>query len=317
MHRRLTHTLCLLSTIALVSCSLPWTRSGGSSGMQEEVVPPRPVSYEGRVQSAGVGASGTHRLFLTQGGSVLLQSDFVDLSNFVDRLAKIGGLEEQIPGEGSLVHVTTATMVEEAATPVLEDEIPSSSSSSLSSSSSSSSSSSLSSISSVAVSSVAASSSKASVAPPPAAPVSSSSAAASVSGNDERAAAMAKSKMGAENFTQVYCKDIAGFCVKYHRNWYHHSFGAQSPALWYVEVGAGEIERLGDGPISIRLLNGDMPAGSSDGMVIVQGDRVIGYRAWTGDRHFEVTAPVLLREAVQVMTQSISVYEAASSSSSL
>jgi hypothetical protein len=107
-----------------------------------------------------------------------------------------------------------------------------------------------------------------------------------------------------------------GFCIPVHRNWYYYSFGATSSYLWHVEVSAQEINNLGDGPLLINLVSGELPSSAFDGSVATQGDSVIGYRAWTNGRHFQIIAPAALQSAVQYMTNNLSVYQAADSSSS-
>lgn len=127
---------------------------------------------------------------------------------------------------------------------------------------------------------------------------------------------MATETVDAAHFTQQYCSGHVGFCIPVHRDWYYYSFGATSSYLWHVEVNAQEIENLGDGPLVVNFVAGDLPPSISDGSVVVDGGRAVGYRAWTGGRHFEISASAVLQEAVTFMTANLSVYQVNGGSSS-
>lgn len=107
--------------------------------------------------------------------------------------------------------------------------------------------------------------------------------------------------MESSYWTQRYCSTHVGFCVPIHKNWWFLSFGATSGFLWHVEVGAQEIHNMGEGPISINLVSG----AGADGTVRVEGDTVIGVRAFDGARHIEIRAPLSLETAVRFMTQGV------------
>lgn len=117
-----------------------------------------------------------------------------------------------------------------------------------------------------------------------------------------KAAAMSKDKMDASNWTQQYCTTHMGFCFPVHRNWWFKSFGATSATFWHIEIGPSEMNKLGEGPLTVDVVSGDATA---DGSVTVQGDTVIGTRAWTGGRHIEVRAPANLEAAVRYLTEQI------------
>ncbi len=117
-----------------------------------------------------------------------------------------------------------------------------------------------------------------------------------------KAAVMAKDKMGAENWTQQYCSTHMGFCFPVHRNWWFKSFGATSSTFWHIEIGPSEMNNLGEGPLTVDVVSGNT---TSDGTVTVQGDTVVGIRAWTGGRHIEVRAPANLEAAVRYLTEQI------------
>lgn len=92
-----------------------------------------------------------------------------------------------------------------------------------------------------------------------------------------------------------------------HKNWYYTSFGGQTSARWYVEFGPQAIEAIGDGVINLQLVDGALEL--PDNTVSEGGAGVIGYRAWTGGRHFEIRGPVTLKSAVEYMTKSITTAE--------
>lgn len=273
-------------------------------------------TFEGRLDKAGISIymEGTHRLSTDDGGVVLLESATVDLDQYLDKKVRVtGDARPTVEQGGTLVRVQTIEQLPDDNLPRTETgAMPQSSSSAaeeaLSSSAESSS----------AVSSAApkASSSKAAARSLAASTkkVSSSAAAASTSSagpltdTQRRTDLMAKSKADAANFTQEYCSTHVGFCVPLHHNWFYYSFGTTSSYLWHVEVSSDEIENLGDGPLVLNLVSGDLPSTASDESISDRGEYVIGYRAWTNNRHFEVTAPAKLRTAVQYIVSNLAVY---------
>lgn len=289
-----------------------------SSSSSQSSVQTRPVSYEGLLQRTGVGrvTGGTHFLALVQGGVIALTSDTLPLDAYVDEMIKVDGAERQSAEGYPLVNVTKLEVVPQDL-PLIESSSSAMSSSSLSSSEQA--------VSSAAASSSVAppprsssapivmpmSSSKAavsSVAPAPVpVPAASSAAASSVSADEalqRRTQLMAKANMSASNFTQTYCSTHVGFCIPVHKNWYYVSFGANTSALWRLEVSAEEIENVGDGVIVVSLVNG--PIGGEDGAVTTSATEAVGLRAWTGGRHFQIRGPIVLRAAIEAMTQGLS-----------
>lgn len=118
---------------------------------------------------------------------------------------------------------------------------------------------------------------------------------------------MLKEEYAADRWTQEYCTSHVGFCVPVHKNWYYKSFGALSSVLWHVEMGALDVENMGDGPISVELKSGDVVSiGVGDGDVKVVGGRVIGYRSFSDSRHFEISAVESLRVPVEYVAKSLS-----------
>ncbi len=118
---------------------------------------------------------------------------------------------------------------------------------------------------------------------------------------------MQKAAVSDATFTQKYCTDHVGFCVPVHKNWYYASFGSVTASLWHVEIGPTVVENVGDGVITIDLVGGAID--SQDGTVTANGDDVIGYRAWTGGRHFVIKGPASLRTAIEYMTKGITTTE--------
>jgi hypothetical protein len=117
---------------------------------------------------------------------------------------------------------------------------------------------------------------------------------------------MVKEDYAPERWTQEYCSSHVEFCVAVHKNWYFKSFGAMTSVLWHVEMGAENVENTGDGPIFVELKSGALEGLQvNDADVKEVGERVIGYRGWTENRHFEISAPVELREPVAFVTQSL------------
>ena len=284
----------------------------------------RNVSYQGTVRSAGMSIymQGTHRLELEDGRFVLLESEELDLDRYVDKKVAVLGSVRPTVEEGSFI------MRVEQITQLEAEEV----SSEMSSSSQSSSDQSASEVSSAAVSSapssiavsVTTSAARSVQAVSSAAPVVSSaapvvssapsSAAASVamstptvtSDFEARTAIMAKAKMDPSVWTQKYCSTHLSFCFPVHKNWWFKSFGATTSYLWHVEISTEDIMELGQGPLVVNMMSGDISAtGQADGAIVAQGDFVVGYKAWTDGRHFEVSAPKSLQSAVAYIIANI------------
>lgn len=76
-----------------------------------------------------------------------------------------------------------------------------------------------------------------------------------------------------------------------------------------MELSSEDLVNVGDGPLSVDLISGRLEADSMDGTVVEKGDLVIGYKAWTSNRHFEVTAPKALRASVEYIVQHIAPFD--------
>lgn len=135
----------------------------------------------------------------------------------------------------------------------------------------------------------------------------SSSAGSMGSGYEKAVELMLGEDYAPARWTQEYCTSHAGFCVPVHKNWYYKSFGALSSVLWHVEMGALDVENMGDGPIAVELKSGDVASiGVADGDVKIVGGRVIGYRSFSDSRHFEISAVESLRVPVEYVAKSLS-----------
>lgn len=278
------------------------------------------VTYEGTLQKDELGsADGTHRLSMGEGLFLALQSSSLNLDEYVGQEVKVTGtVSSSLSGAGKIMEVSQIISVLQSMTgsDVLSS-VSSSTSSVLSSSSTSSLPSSVASSVPQATSSkptVKSSSSAAKSSVPAVQSSSSSSVEASVPGQPNATIlaaikTMAKTSVDAGTWTQKYCTSYVGFCFPFHKNWYYKSFGAKTASLWHVEMSSAEIENVGDGPIAINFVSGDVPSGVTDSTVVVSGDTATGFRQWTGKRHFEISAPVALQSAVQYITEQIATYE--------
>lgn len=289
--------------------------------MVDDVTEPVPethnVTYEGVLKPAGISIymEGTHRLVMDSNdesaGAILLESAIVDLSAFENERVRItGSVRPTVEAGGTIMSVQSVT-------PLVTDVVTEDSSSSEAAESSvalsfSSEAESMSSATaSTTRSSLASSVQRSST------PASSAAAVSSAMGNsvdatmqvraDTMAQDMEKTeKKGAiaGDWTQQYCSPHIGFCFPVHRNWYFKSFGATTSSLWHVEVAPQEIDSLGNGPLLVNLLAGAIPE-NRDLTVVTQGGYVVGYRSWTENRHFEITAPAVLQSTVRYIMQNL------------
>ncbi len=318
------------------------TSSASSEAMPPET---KNVLYRGTLEKQGVSIfmEGTHRLRLEDGRYVLLSSETVDLGEYIGMNVEVfGAVRPTVEQGGLIMRVERVTSLESSSSssssvssstfcggiaafkcPDGQECIDDPNDScdpmnggadcggicvEASSSSEEVSSSSVapvvpSSISSIAlISSKSSASSKSSVSSVAAAPTSIPSDYQASGELSAKAAVMAKDKMDASNWTQEYCSTHMGFCFPVHRNWWFKSFGATSSTFWHIEIGPSEMNNLGEGPLTVDVVSGNT---ASDGSVSVQGDTVVGLRAWTGGRHIEVRAPASLEAAVRYLTEQI------------
>ena len=315
-------SLAVVLTVLLASCT-PMTPQ---EGVQESSSPPfsdSSVSVSEEIAYRGVllaleGAmpeEGTHRLSLGEGQYLLLQSDAVTLDMYLNEEVRVmGTVRETLRGDADIMRITrveaviadlsslssssedSSSSLGESSSSSVVSQVPSSSSASSASSAIPSSSSS-SSVASMASSAAASSQ------------ASEESSDASIPTASAEATAMASANMDAAQWTQKYCTSHIGFCISVHKNWWYKSFGTTASHLWHVEVSSQEIDSLGQGPLQVNFESGPLPGGVTNGSVVASGDLTIGYRAWTGDRHFQIVAPKVLREAVAYMTASLVTYD--------
>jgi len=273
------------------------------------------VTYSGVVQPAGISIyqQGSHRLSLPGGKFILLEADDIDLNGYVgEEVTIFGSLRPTVEVGGMIMRVERIELVIPKEEEPIEDtnsepdNLPIDSEtedkemeekeekeeekqegaqekSSDESSSSSESSSSESSASEVSSESVEVSAEF-----------------------TERVDVMSRQDYSPENWTQQYCSSHIGFCSPVHRNWWFKSFGTTNEELWHVELSSAPIDAMGQGPISVDLIAGDIPV--STGTVNESNGKVMGYSEWTFGRHFVISADSSLRAAVEYITQNITEY---------
>jgi len=307
-------TFAVCSVLVLGACSFGTapTDTGSDSSSSSAQSEMRDVSYTGVIGELGVSIymQGTHKLTLEDGRFIILESNTLDLNNYMDRTVRVTGDARSTVEEGGIIVRVSSVATLQGVTSSVSSVSTSSGSSSMSSSVVSSVSSSIATNSSSKA--AVASSIRSSVAASSVAAVSSAAASSETNALDAKTQVMAKANLSAANWTQKYCSNQIGFCVPVHRNWWFKSFGATSSFLAHVEISPEELEKLGDGPLAINVVAGSITsAGVSDGQVSAQGSDTIGYRSWSNDRHIEIRGPSALAEAVRYMTQNLAASAAA------
>ena len=294
--------LFLIASVVLVACtpknsqdisSSRGSSSSAGSSLADEQPATAHVSYEGIVEPLGASIymQGTHRLLLPGDRFLLLESDIVDLNSVLGEEVRVfGAARPTVEGGNTLVRVER-----------IERLVLPSSSSSFSLVVSSEKGPFISSVASSSFAQVSsadfAASSAVSVEPPSSVPNVSD-----VSDIEKKKIAlMAKERTDDGQWTQQYCSNHVRFCIPVHRNWWYKSFGTTTSTLWHIEIGPEPLSQLGDGPLVLNLLPGDVP--SEDRSVDDRGAYVVGYRAWSEGRHFEVSAPKELAGAVRFITE--------------
>ena len=319
----------ILSIFSLVLLAACWPKlddassSVDSSDMHVEEPPKEQVqqqetvnvSYRGVVEPLGISLymQGTHRLALEDDRFVFLEGPAVDLNVYLGEEVEVfGAARPTIEAGGIIMRVERINRISPRSAASSEaSEFSSSEWSSVVSSALPLSRSSLSSRVSSLRSSVSISSSVSSHSADSTSSRSSASShsAGSFGGSveqDAKVATMAKEKFTAEQWTQEYCSSHAGFCVPVHRNWWFKSFGATASSLWHVEISSEPVENLGDGTLLVNLVQGDISgSGAADREVRMHGNFAVGYRSFSENRHFEISAPMDMKEAVQYMTENL------------
>ncbi|OGJ55863.1 hypothetical protein A3D88_01930 [Candidatus Peribacteria bacterium RIFCSPHIGHO2_02_FULL_52_16] len=257
------------------------------------------ITYEGVVEAAGISIymEGSHRLMLPGADFILLQSETVDLNGYMNEEVTVtGDVRSTVEAGGLIMDVERIRLMRQASSSVESSMDSSERSEEMALSSLSSAASSPTAVASASsVASAAASVSPSSLAPDQSAVM------------QERTEKMAKDDAN-EGWTQQYCSSHIGFCIPVHKNWWFKSFGTTTSYLWHVELGPEELQNLGDGPLVVNLLSGTL-SGAADKEVKTQGNYTVGYRAWTDNRHFEISAPSELQEAVRHITAALEASE--------
>jgi hypothetical protein len=289
------------------------SESSSSSAAMEET---RNVSYIGRVAvNADAAATGSPYVLAVDASTMIqLQSTLVNFQDYLGKDVQVtGNVRPSADGVGRILTVEQiAILLAEESSSSSSSEASSASFESIASESSEALSSMESSVTSVSLPSSKAATSRSqeamSAAMQSSAPVSEVGAALAAN-----AGSMAKQKMGSEQWTQQYCSSHIGFCVPIHRNWWYQSFHEDATVIAHVEVSGSEITQIGQGPIVIRLksdASGTLESkGVTDGSVREESSYIVGYRAWRDGRHFEISAPAILRDAVSYMTKQLASYE--------
>jgi len=285
--------LASCGALALGACAFtqPSTDTGTEMSSASSVMETPDVSYTGVIGELGVSIymQGTHKLSLEDGRFIILESNTLDLNNYLDRNVSVTGSSRPTVEEGGIILRVQKVSPVDASSSVSSMTTTGSSLSSVSSDASSSSSSKSSVVSSAVSSRVVSS-------------LATVSSVSSASASDAKVQTMAKANLAAANWTQKFCSRQTAFCIPVHKNWWFKSFGATSTFLEHMEVGPQEIENLNDGPLSINVVSGSI---SNDGQVVAQGGDTVGYRTWSNDRHIEIRGPSALSEAVRYMTQNL------------
>jgi hypothetical protein len=303
-------------------CLLLFTAcSPTEQGADEATLPPHPPSppvevqpssdipetenvfYRGMVRPAGISIymEGSHKLSLEDGRFVLLESEDLDLNGYVGEEVEVfGAIRPTVEAGGIIMRVERINLVEEEVNDTTEGKSSSSED---------------------AVEEEASSSSTAEdntdtdddVPPEDPDPTDTddddtdTTPPVDVSPEMQvKIDTMASHKFTADQWTQQYCSSHIGFCIPIHRNWWYKSFGATSSKLWHVEMSSEEVTDLGNGPILVELVSGTVASEKSVDKQVrtVQGES-IGYRSWTGNRHFEIRGPLTLKNAITYITENL------------
>lgn len=303
--------------LALQGCSSFWpfgdyadeqASSSSSSSSQETLSRFTDVSLQGML-GLQAGSTSVYELRTPGGSTFTLAAGTTNVSDYDGKEVQIAGsLEESLDGS---VRLLTVKEITEVVSDVSSSSESSSESSMIASSA-------MSSVISSAVSSAL--SSKASSAPKSSAASSAAVSSVAVSSTGAgstvqspewlaRMKKMAKPR-GAETWTQQYCSSHIGVCFPVRSDYWYRSFGAAADTLWHVELNSEDIVNLGDGPLVVDLVSGRLEGELSDGLVRESDGSVFGYRSWTGNRYFRVSAPSELRASVETITKGIAPYEA-------
>lgn len=310
--KTLNASIGLASVLLLASC-MPATGGTDGASMSSSSASVMVATAEGTLQKSGISIymQGSHQLVTETGELLLLESTTIDLDDYVDARVRVIGIARKTVEEGGMILSVEEIERLESDGEILV-EVDESSSSSQASSASSVSSASSEYVSSSSVSSAKPSSSSSESVQSSSVSSVASSSAASVSAVDADAAVSAMARFSVEpaRFTQKYCSTHIGFCIPIHKNWYYQSFGANvAPYLWHVEIGPVAVEEEGQGVIMVNLVSGSLPTGAVEGSAVAQGEYVVAYKQWTGNRYFQITAAASLKASVEYIANGLEVYQ--------
>lgn len=277
------------------------------------------VTYTGTVQPAGISIyqQGSHRLSLPGGKFILLEAEDIDLNGYVGEDVTIfGSLRPTVEAGGMIMRVESIELVTSKEEEPIEDTDSDSENLPINTEPEDVEEEKDEEVQLEPGDEDSASSDDVSDLPPPkdASSESSVSSAAVESSEPvevsaeftERVEVMSRQDYAPENWTQQYCSSHIGFCSPVHRNWWFKSFGTTNEELWHVELSSAPIDAMGQGPISVDLIAGEIPV--SSGTINESNGMVMGYSEWTFGRHFVISADSSLRTAVEYITKNITEY---------
>jgi len=313
-------TALILFSCATKSPSVPDDESSTANGNdivaledESDVRETKNVIYQGVVKPAGISIyqQGSHRLLLEDGRFILLESDNVDLNGYVgEHVEIVGSIRPTVEEGGMIMRVESAKLIIEEspssaeATEGREDDLDESDDEEV-----------------VDIFEDLAPDEDDEVEDEeePTPEEIAEEITEEVNAPDEppvteelskRIQKMANERFEADQWTQEYCTAHIGFCVPVHRNWWFKSFGTTTSFLWHVELSSEEVGDLYSGPVHVNLVSGSIASKKvTDGQIRKIGPKVIGYRKWSDSRHFEISAPNVLKPAVEFITANLKANE--------
>ena len=298
-------SLAVFSTLLLTACSekQPTVSTDDSSSSVPESISSnterviretKNVSYSGVVRPLGISIymEGTHRLTLTDGRFILLESESSDLNGYVgENVDVVGAIRPTVESDAMIMRVESISLTES------EEEITEESAESVTSTAEEPVEESTSSYEEDSSETIEEEQPTEEPTETPKQP------------SPEflgRVQDMAGEEFTAENWTQEYCSAHIGFCIPVHRNWWYKSFGATSSHYWHLEMNSAPFEDLNNGPLVVNLDGESIEAlGIEEGAIRTEGDDVVGYRSWTNGRHFEIRAHSSLKAAVEYISENL------------
>lgn len=118
-----------------------------------------------------------------------------------------------------------------------------------------------------------------------------------------RIVTMSNEDLAPHRWTQQYCSTHVNFCFNIHKNRWYQSFGVTNSSLWHVEVSDQPISTLGDGIIFATLKSGNVPF--ADGTLQTTGNTIVGVRSLGDERYLQIEGPKELEQEVRMTLESI------------